>query len=313
MDKKNENKLGFLKTGLVYLGLLLSLLATFLGAIHFFEGQLVTSLIFTLVLLLGIYFLINQLIKKKEKLKKNSSLNRKISLFLYSLYFLLALPLSFFSIHGLNVELNAKPQVKNEYANVQVEFKGIEANFDEKLVELIKNSNINLSNYIARNDTAKLRKIYNINADLLKGDKDTLRKRKTEDIKSDLKEDYRKLMSEFKPVIIKSLGNIERWNLFELNTSMKLVDSKVPVLKKKIEDLFNDVGNKYEYSEKLTFKSTQRVFDLTKPIELLSKNSSYGLLLIVLLQHFLLLSPVILSSSDRKYNKTRNVGGGIEL
>ena len=94
MSEKSENKLGFLKIGLMYIGLLLSVVATFLGTIHFFKGQLVMALIITLVLTLGIYFLLDQLIRKRAELHKNSTYNRNLSILLYSLYLALALPLS---------------------------------------------------------------------------------------------------------------------------------------------------------------------------------------------------------------------------
>ena len=93
---------------------------------------------------------------------------------------------------------------------------------------------------------------------------------------------------------------------------MAVVDSQVPVLKKKIAELYQVESAKYEYTSTLNLPASKREFELAKPLELLSKNSAYSLLLIALLQHFLLLAPLVLTFKTKGY-KNHKVGGGIEL
>ena len=312
MSGNNENKLGYLKTGLMYLGLLLSVIATFLGTIHFFKGQLVMAIIITLVLALGMFFLLDQLIRKKEELRKNSSYNRNLSLILYGLYVVLALPLSYFTVHGFNVELNVKNQVKNQYGEVRNELVRINDASNQQTNKLIDHVDINLQNLMATKNYSKLKSIYNLDKDVLKGDEKQIRSSKKDGIKGDITSKYEIINKDHKTNIIKSLDNIASWNLFELHNSMAVVDSQVPVLKKKIEELYRTECTKYEFSSTISLPSSKREFELANPLELLARNSAYSLLLIALLQHFLLLAPLFLSSSDKVY-KTRKVGGGIEL
>ena len=82
----SKDKLGFFKVGLMYIGLLLSVVAVFLGSLHYFKGEKIISTVITFVLILCCYFIIDQLIRKKEELRKNSSYNRRLSFLLYSLY-----------------------------------------------------------------------------------------------------------------------------------------------------------------------------------------------------------------------------------
>ncbi len=312
MSEKSENKLGFLKIGLMYIGLLLSVVATFLGTIHFFKGQLVMALIITLVLTLGIYFLLDQLIRKRAELHKNSTYNRNLSLLLYSLYLALALPLSYFTIHGFNVELNVKNQVKNQYGNVRVELDQINDASTKQTNKLIEHVDINLQNFMANKNYSKLETIYNLDKDVLKGDEKQIRSSKKEGIRSDLNSKFEKINQEYKTSILKSLENIAKWNLFELHNAMAVVDSQMPMLKNKIEALYLAEATKYEFTPTITLPSSKREFELSNPLQLLSQNGAYALLLIGLLQHFLLLAPLFLTTSDKVY-KSRKVGGGIEL
>jgi hypothetical protein len=312
MSGNNENKLAYLKTGLMYIGLLLSVVATFLGTIHFFKGQLVLAVIITLVLALGLFFLLDQLIRKKEELRKNSSYNRNLSMILYGSYFVLAIPLSYFTIHGFNVELNVKNQVKNQYGEVQNELVRINDAATQQTDKLVEHVNINLQNLMANKNYSKLDSIYNLDKEVLKGDEKQIRSSKKEGVRGDILSKYEKINKDHKTNIVKSLDNIARWNLFELHNSMAVVDSQVPVLKKKIVELYQVESSKYEYTSTLTLPASKREFELSKPLELLSKNSAYSLLLIALLQHFLLLAPLVLTFKTKGY-KNHKVGGGIEL
>jgi hypothetical protein len=297
----------------MYLGLLLSVVSCFLGTIHFFKGQLVMSVIITLLLALGIFFLLDQLIRKKQELHKNSSYNRNLSLFLYGTYVVIALPLSYFTIHGFNVELNVKNQVKNQYGEVQNELVRINDAANQQTNKLIEHVDISLQNLLASKNYSKLQTIYNLDNDVLKGDEKQIRSSKKEGIRGDIVSKYEKINKDYKTNVVKSLENIARWNLFELHNSMAVVDSQMPVLKKKIEELYQVELAKYEYTSSLTLAPSQRQFELSKPVELLTKNSAYSLILIALLQHFLLLAPLVLTFSSNRYKGSKSDGGGRKI
>ena len=246
------------------------------------------------------------------ELHKNSIYNRNLSILLYSLYLALALPLSYFTIHGFNVELNVKNQVKNQYGNVRVELDQINDASTKQTNKLIEHVDINLQNFMANKNYSKLKTIYNLDKDVLKGDEKQIRSSKKEGIRNDLNSKFEKINQEYKTSILKSLDNIAKWNLFELHNAMAVVDSQMPMLKNKIEALYQAETTKYEYTSTIALPSSKREFELSNPLQLLSQNGAYALLLIGLLQHFLLLAPLFLTTSDKVY-KSRKVGGGIEL
>lgn len=302
MSGNNENKLGYLKTGLMYIGLLLSVIATFLGTIHFFKGQLVMAIIITLVLALGMFFLLDQLILKKALILKNSGFNKRLSLTLKSLYVLLALPLSFFTVHGINVELNVKNQVKNQYGEVRGEINEMNTAYNKQSTELVKFIEIDLQNLMTTGNKAKLKSKYNLDEQTLRSAKETeIRLSKKSAIENELKNNYQKVSNEHESFISKAVENISKWNLFELHNSMAIVDSQVPMLKKKIEKLYQTESTKYEFSSTISLPSKKREFELTNPWKLLVENSAYSLLLIAVLQHLLMLAPLFLTNKNGGY------------
>jgi hypothetical protein len=185
--------------------------------------------------------------------------------------------------------------------------------YSKQSAELVKFIEIDLQNLMTEGNKEKLLSKYNLDAATLKSAKETeVRSSKKSAIESELKSSYQKASNEFEPRILKAVDNITKWNLFELHNSIDIVDTLMPTMKKKIEALYLADATKYEYASTLALPISKQEFELSKPMELLSKNGAYSLLLIVLLQHFLLLAPLFLTTSDKVY-KTRKVGGGIKL
>lgn len=316
-----KNNIGLLKQGLMYIGLLLSVVTCFLGTLHYFEGEKIMAIILTLLLTFCIYFLIVQLIRKKEELKKNSSLNKNLSFFLYFIYLVLALPLSFFSIHGLNVELNAKKEVKKSYSNVKIELDNKTSNFDTKLVELNDGIRYELQDLLSKGKYADMEKSvqdtlikkYNINEALINSTShNIIRDEKLKDIKDDIKTSQKKIDDDHVKTILKNSAYIEKWNLFNLHQAMLQVDSNMRLLKQKTEKNFNSAAAKYSGKTKLELKDSKRENDLAKPLELLKKHNAYILILIAILQHCLLLASLLFTVKSVSYGN-KKVQGGITI
>jgi hypothetical protein len=213
-------------------------------------------------------------------------------------------------VHGFNVELNVKNQVKNQYGEVRGEINEMNTAYNKQSTELVKFIEIDLQNLMTTGNKSKLKSKYNLDEQTLRSAKETeIRSSKKSAIENELKMNYQKINTEHEPFISKAVENVTKWNLFELHNSMAVVDSQVPILKKKIEALYKAECAKYEFSSTISLPSTKREFELANPWELLVKNSAYTLLLIILLQHFLLLAPIVISNPDKIYNEQEYDGG----
>ena len=241
----SKDKLGFFKVGLMYIGLLLSVVAVFLGSLHYFKGEKIISTVITFVLILCCYFIIDQLVRKKEELRKNSSYNRRLSFLLYSLYFLIALPLSFFTIHGLNVELNAKKEIQNSYKTVATDLDIMTSDFNNYAEQMRSQIKIELQNLMASKKISKenkdtLQTKYGINDELLASTPyDVITNNKTNDIFDKLIANQRKLNDEYSPLILASSQKIINYVsiigsdsdfLSELETSEIISAARGPIL-----------------------------------------------------------------------------------
>ena len=312
----SKDKLGFFKVGLMYIGLLLSVVAVFLGSLHYFKGEKIISTVITFVLILCCYFIIDQLVRKKEELRKNSSYNRRLSFLLYSLYFLIALPLSFFTIHGLNVELNAKKEIQNSYKTVATDLDIMTSDFNNYAEQMRSQIKIELQNLMASKKISKENKDtlqikYGINDELLASTPyNVITNNKTNDIFDKLIANQRKLNDEYSPLILASSQKIIKWNLFQLHQSILEVDSTTSELKNKTENLFNTDARKYSFPSKLLLKEIKRNFDFSKPLVMFEEYKAYLLLLLALLQHLLILAPLFLSfNKGGTYGSKSNTDG----
>ena len=107
-----------MKTILQGIGVVFTLLASFLGLMYILKGDVIFSSIVSLVLVVIEFFLIEKFIKSKEEITKNRF--STLSILLWSIYGIIAIPISVFLLHTLNVEIYAKPTIQS-VANKKVE------------------------------------------------------------------------------------------------------------------------------------------------------------------------------------------------
>lgn len=91
-------------------GLLIITISVFWGGVYWLDGNIIYAGIISLFLATLLYYFVDYLIGAKSKLNMRSSFKRKV--FLFSLYFILNMPVVFLSLHCLNVELNARKDIQ---------------------------------------------------------------------------------------------------------------------------------------------------------------------------------------------------------
>ena len=106
-----------MKTILQYIGLLLLLILSFLGANYMMSGDTIISGSISLILVILIYFLIEFLKKRKVQITKSKF--SVVSFLLWGIFVVLCIPIGILITHALNVEINAKKELKS-YANAIV-------------------------------------------------------------------------------------------------------------------------------------------------------------------------------------------------
>ena len=99
-----------MKNILQFLGLLLLLILSFLGANYLLNGEIIMAGGISVLLVVLMYFLVDFFIKRKSHISKSKI--SALSILLWFFFIVLSLPISFFSIHAFNVELNVKQDTK---------------------------------------------------------------------------------------------------------------------------------------------------------------------------------------------------------
>lgn len=95
------------------IGLLFTLMTSFLGMLYILKGDIIISALVALTLVTLFYFLIEFMMERKGVLTKRKV--SPLSLLLWSLFVILSIPLSYLLIHSLNVEINAKVETQKAF------------------------------------------------------------------------------------------------------------------------------------------------------------------------------------------------------
>jgi len=100
-----------MQTVLQFIGLLLLLILSFLGANYLLNGDIIISSSLSLFFVIIIFYLVEFLKKRKVQITKSKFTLG--SILLWILYLLICIPIGYLMIHALNVELNAKQDIQN--------------------------------------------------------------------------------------------------------------------------------------------------------------------------------------------------------
>ncbi len=103
-----------LKTILQIIGTVFALISSFLGALYWLGGDLILSGFLCAALVTALYFIVDQLVRRKVEVRKQRF--GPVSLVLWAGYALVSLPLSLLLLHGLNVEIFHRSEVQTAAA-----------------------------------------------------------------------------------------------------------------------------------------------------------------------------------------------------
>jgi len=313
-----------MKTILQGIGVVATLIASFLGLMYILKGDVIISAVVSLVLVVIEFFLIEKFIKSKEEITKNRF--STLSVLLWSIYLILAVPISVFLLHALTVEIYAKPNVQS-VANKKIDdlTKMVSA-FNTAKEASFQSFSVDLTNKLTQyaydkksvlKDTLKEQPYKMSDEELGNLNKGNIIETVTFSI------DARKM--KLVPVVdtvvktnqkfLKSYRNVfDKWSYFQINYAFYELDN---LLKKNKEALVNGYKKHIVFPMATAFEYTytQEETNLTNPLVLFGIYKPYLLFIAVLFFHLLILLPYLLTSTVGTYatGKKASQGGGIEI
>jgi hypothetical protein len=295
------------------LGLLVTLVASLVGGMYMFGGNLIISFPISIIFVVVLYYLVVFFCKEKENRRKKGY--PPIFYYLFALYALVSVFLSFFVLHCFNVEVLEKKEIQNTtllkleglekiYADYNEQYNTFSSTLktdligkikklkqnrdDENLISALKEEPYNLDdgdiqNYLNVSDLSRAvnERIKLLNDDFQNKEKELLSN----------KEEYFSLAND----------RISKWDRLRISSTMKELDSKITEDYEALNGLLKD---KSANNFKLTVSQQPYLKEsmLQKPMQLASKHIGVSTILVLLVFQLIILLPYFLT-------KGRNYGG----
>jgi hypothetical protein len=320
-----------MKTLLQGIGIIFTLIASFLGNLYFI-GDVIISAFISSVIVVVLYFLQETFIKKKNEITKNRLSSTSIILWL--LYLLLSVPITFSLIHSLNVELNEKKNIQQIAVVKQDELTNMLDDFNKKYDDYLAGFQTTLDNKLRiyrndKNDVSKKIPTEKLHQELLKTPfevkpeffniGDTTNPSKQAQVSRELKEANFKLI---KDSVISNIASYNKkyktvfsnWSRLSLIIASTELDKTLNLSHTQMANGFAKLtgGTKaYQYPY------NKLAIEINHPKDLWNKHKPYMLLLVVFLFHLLILLPYIIEPVAGRYINTKKANkpasGGIQI
>jgi hypothetical protein len=308
------------------LGVIFTLIATFLGLMYFLKGDIIVSSLVTCVIVVFEFFLIQQFITNKNEISKNRF--SVLSIMLWTIYLILAVPMTFALLHALNVEINAKKDIQ-AVANtkildldkmVSVYNTQVDAYLTKKRTDL----KTSLSYYAADPSSEKKEALkkppFNVPSSVLNSvNEGNVNSKSVSLINADQLLFSKIVKDSITPEITyykEQYGAVfDNWSRLHLNYAFFELDRLLEKNHNRLTNSFKtnapgqDAGFQFAYTKDQTY--------INDPLALWSKHKPYYLLLVVIFFHVLILLPYFMEPVSGIYRGATQKGtvtsGGIEL
>lgn len=309
------------------IGIVFTLITSFLGLLYFLRGDILISGLVSAVIVVILYFLIDKFIKSKNEISKNKI--SILSIVLWTFYVLLSIPISVSLVHCLNVEINAKKEIKS-LANDKINslnnmVAAYNSDVDAYLTTLGVDIKAKLTNYT--NDSIPSNAHLDVKDDLMKPPYNLedatingINKNNYIDQVNNIIMAKRIIFNKTADTLktensnfLMQYGNVfNNWSRLKLNNTFYQLDEKLINNRNKLKTSYAKYTEPAKESFEFPFSSDQGLMD--KPIELWQQYTPYYLLLIVIFFNILLLLPYFLEPASGSYIDTKGVtNGGWEI
>lgn len=296
-------------------GLLVTLLCSFLGGLYIFDGEWLYAFPISIFFVVVMYYLVIFFCKEKENRKKKGY--PPIFFYLFGLYAILSIVLSFFVLHFYNVEINEKEEIQQAGLNKVEGLKQIYQGYDDKYNDFLLqtetqlNEKINQYQVTPNNRIAILSELNECpyfmdkpgvnslsqNADISTAVKTIIASRKIvfQNTKtSTLSKNNSVKASDFNEFIEKQTSIINEWDRLSIGNSIYELNDRITTdyqplndfLKQKSCDLYSIEFNTQIYTDETL---------IAKPFDLAAKHLGPMTLLVLLFFQLLILLPYFLT------------------
>ena len=314
-----------MKTILQGLAIIFTLIASFLGNLYFFNGDIIISSFISSVIVVVLYFLQETFIKKKSIISKNKL--SSTSIILWSLYVLLSIPITFSLIHALNVEINEKRYIQQSAATKQDNLTDMLNDYSKKYdayLSLFKEK-AQTKLYEFQNNRANTALIAELSAPPYETpayffEDTTVTAGEQAEAERKKKSTHFKMMEDSLSERVASYNN-KYQNVFSSWSRLQLSIAAVE-LDKALQENHSQIVEEFKRLTETTYPAYQyaynkEVVNINHPIDLWNKHKPYWLLFVVFLFHLLILLPYIIEPVAGTYLPTKKVNkqesGGISL
>lgn len=131
-------------------GLLITLLCSFIGALYIFDGEWLYAFPISIVFVVSMYYLVVFFCKEKENRRKKGY--PPIFYYLFGVYAIMSIILSFLVLHFYNVEINEKAEIQStgmkKVEGIDLIYKTYDQQYDNFLTNLEADINAKVTTYI---------------------------------------------------------------------------------------------------------------------------------------------------------------------
>jgi len=311
-----------MKSILQGIAIIFTLITSFLGNLYFLKGDLILSAFISCIIVVTLYFLIEQFIKKKSEISKNKFATT--SILLWSLYILLSIPISASLIHFLNVEINEKSEIQTISNKKIANLNNMVSYYDTRVTNYLTSFSIEIQtklyNYKSNKNTNLKTELINKPYETAPSNLDNISSLDPKDIASDMRTAKQILFQRVKDSVTfqnkiykgKYAKVYDNWSRLQLNIATDELNTLLLQNDKQFTNAFANLTD--SITPPFYFEINQDKISLNHPFELWYKFKPYWFLIIVFLFHLLILLPYFIEPVAGKYintNKNPGSGGGI--
>jgi hypothetical protein len=315
-----------MKSVLQGIGIIFTLIASFLGNLYFLNGDIIISSFISCIIVVVLYFLQETFIKKKSEISKNKF--SSTSIVLWTLYLLLSVPITLSLIHSLNVELNEKKNIQQIAAIKQDDLMNMLKDDTVKHKQYLQTFKGELGSLLIKYKDDKIRKIsnpglinklqnapYEIPVEFFQDNASNVENQvsnsltKKEGQFNKLRDTIRSRINDYNNKYKTVFSN---WSRLQLSIASTEIDKVLNQNHTQIANGFKrlaDIDYQYPYNK--------QVIEINHPKDLWDKHKPYLLLIVVFLFHILILLPYIIEPVAGRYISTKKVNkptsGGIQI
>jgi hypothetical protein len=291
------------------LGLLVALLASFVGGLYMFNGNILYAMPISLVLVVAMFYLVSYFMKEKANRKKKGY--STMFYYLLVLYAVLGSVVSFFVLHFVNVELNEKEEIRALSAK---KLKGIEAIYAEYNQQYMEFCDLMRTDIILKTSTSNLIQAnrgilngapYNLDDNMLNviesrsSKVDAINQMKIQPMMNDFAEAETKLLSN-KSDFFESCNNaIEGWSRMKIARVFNELDQRITadydVLNQKLQSV--STGQAQLITDQKPYLEDAM---MDKPLQLAVKHLGLLAFVVLVIFQLLILLPYFLTKG-RQY------------